>query len=250
MRYFIFIIISFLFLASCATPQNEPQSFYGKVYAPGKVSIEGSGVFVSTARVKSAEFSNHARKAAYFRLMENAVVAGYKGVRIHSEEVSNILGYKITIHGRLYLISDDSDNVYPISNISRVLKGLPLKKLVVKIAIKPKSIKKTKPKKRIVVQQLEKVILPKPTAKPVSEPILESYVEPEIETIVEPLPEGAPTVIMAPVDITGSIVKAANDNTTNGSNSKIKPTVTFPSSAITIPKALSGTPLGVVGQKK
>lgn len=246
MRYFI--LISLLFLASCATPQNAPQSYYGKIYAPGKVSIEGSGIFVSTASVKSAEFKSAARKAAYFRLMEKAVIAGYKGVRISREEVSNILGYKISIRGRLYLNSDVGGDIYPISNISRVLKGLPLKKLVAKIAIKPNPIKKAKLKKRVVVQQLDKIILPKP--EPLPEPNLESYVEPEIETIVEPLPEGAPTVIMAPEDITGSVVKAANDNLTIGSNSKIKPIVTFPSSAITIPKALSGTPLGVVGLKK
>ena len=257
MRYFI--LISFFFLASCATPQNEPQSFYGQVYAPGNVTIDGSGVFTSTAKVKSGEFIREARMAAYLRLMESAVIAGYKSVSINHEEVTDFIGYKISIRGRLYLFDEPGENIYPISSISRILRGLSLKKLnavaviapkpvkrrklksTVKPKLKPKpkptKVKKTKPKKlkkKVVKAQPKPVALPEPT--PVADDVIEDI--------------GAPTVIMAPEDITGSVLKSANDNAALNGDLKIKSATKISPNAIAIPKALTGTPLGVVIRKK
>lgn len=260
MRYFI--LISFFFLASCATPQNEPQSFYGQVYAPGNVTIDGSGVFTSTAKVKSGEFIREARMAAYLRLMESAVIAGYKSVSINHEEVTDFIGYKISIRGRLYLFDEPGENIYPISSISRILRGLPLKKLnavaviapkpvkrrKLKSTVKPKlkskskstKVKKTKPKtpkkpkKKVVKTQPKSVALPEPT--PVADEVIEDI--------------GAPTVIMAPEDITGSVLKSANDNAALNGDLKIKSATKISPNAIAIPKALTGTPLGVVIRKK
>lgn len=258
MRYFI--LISFFFLASCATPQSEPQSFYGQVYAPGNVTIDGSGVFTSTAKVNSGEFIREARMAAYLRLMESAVIAGYKSVSINHEEVTDFIGYKISIRGRLYLFDEPGENIYPISSISRILRGLPLKKLNAVAVIAPKPVKKRKlkpklkskskpkptkvkktkpkkskkPKKKVVKTQPKPVALPEPTS--VADDVIEDI--------------GAPTVIMAPEDITGSVLKSANDNTVLNGDLKIKSATKISPNAIAIPKALTGTPLGVVIRKK
>lgn len=248
MRYLF--LISFIFLASCATPQNEPQSYYGKVYTPGKVSIEGSGVFASTARVKSSEHRNIARKAAYLRLMETAVVAGYKGVRIYREEIASTIGYKISIRGRLYLHVDGDEGVYPVRNIGRVLQGLPLNEPIVITEAKTNRVKKyrEKVKKR---QSVKNVVAVKATPKPeilLPEP---DVLEPVVETdgVSDDIIEGAPMVIMAPEDITGSIKKLGSNSVVLGSQSKSKQEQALPG-VITIPKALSGTPLGIIVPKE
>lgn len=255
MRY-LFLVL-FIFLASCATPQNEPQSYYGKVYAPGKVSIDGSGVFVSTAGVKAAEHRSIARRAAYSRLMNSAISAGYKSVKIYREEISGSFGYKIAIRGRLFLHVGDNDGIYPIGNISRVLKGLPLKEIKKKPVAKAKYVKKVRSAKRTAPKKavkqniaVEKIdVQPEPTLSPAPDVILpEADVQPIVET--EDVPDGAPTIIMAPEDITGSIKKPLNGDTAMNSSLKIKQAIPNPTDAITIPKALSGTPLGVIVPKK
>lgn len=265
MRYFI--LISFLFLASCATPQTEPQSFYGQIYAPGNVTIDGSGVFNSTAKVKSVEFIREARLAAYLRLMENAIISGYRSVRIDREEVTDFIGYKVTIHGRLYLSDQLGEGIYPISSISRILRGLPIRELnPVAIVAAPLEKKyKAKPKAKRKVKKIKVKTIKKPITKVKSKPVIKTkkkkVVTPEPEPIALPEPStvpdevdediGVPTIIMAPEDITGSVLKAANDN----GDIKIKSTAVFSPSAIApnaiaIPKALSGTPLGVVIRNK
>lgn len=255
MRYLI--LISLVLLASCATPQNEPRSFYGQVYAPGDVMLDGSGVFTSTAKVKSSDFIREARMAAYLRLMEKAVMAGYKSVRIYREEVTDFIGYKISIHGQLYLFDEAGENIYPISSINRILRGLPIKELNSVSIVKPEPVKKSKPKfvakakinKAKPTKNISKKVKTKTTKKKIVK------VQPQPAALPEPSPVeddeiGAPTIIMAPEDITGSVLKAVNDNATLNGDLKIKSTTKFSPNAIAIPKALSGTPLGVVIGKK
>lgn len=243
MRYLVLVFLSFL--VSCATPQSDPRSFYGETYAPGKVVIEGGGAFISTATVKSTEFMVEARKAAYLRLMEQASSGGYQSVEISKEDDANLIGYKISIHGTLFLNARTGKNIFPVASLSRVLNGLSLENEKARPIVKRTRSIEPKARHKTVVQTVAK----RPVVNaPVVKPIVVDLPQPTVSSApsVEIVPEGAPTVIMAPEDITGSIKKVSAVKLPVVNSMKIKRMGEPVTDAISIPKALAGTPLGIV----
>lgn len=183
MRYFFILVL--LVLTGCATPKTAPNSFYGDVYTPGQVSIGEDGTYSSVAGVFDEEEKSFARKAAFARLLLAATDKNYAYFQIDEESESWLFGHRFTVTGKVYQSDTGDKNVYPITDIRRLLQDLPLER----------------PKPVAAVS----VARPAPR-KPVSAP------SPAVEAS-PPTQQDEPLVIMAPEDITGSI---SNSGTREG----------------------------------
>lgn len=214
MRYLVLVFS--LLLVSCATPQKAPQSFYAGVYVPGKVKFTGQGRFVSSAGVFSGSDLPTARKAAYARFMLEAKNKGYQYFEVTQEKTVNGIGKTFRLFGKARKAPSYNGRTYRLNSIKTLLSG---GKLV--------ALKRPAPVKKKVAKRNSK-----PDAQPQANIVPANLVEEEAI--------GEPTVIMAPVDITGSVRKA---KTTRSEN---VPTSTSTYVEIDRPNAVSDLPRGVV----
>lgn len=175
----ILVLLFAVLLVSCASPKTAPKSFYGGVYAPGTVTLEGQD-FVSRAGVLDDADQDIARKAAFARFMLEAKEAGYRSFSISEEKFSQVLGTSFTVRGNVYREARAGNGIYRLDAIKRLLRDLPLAQP------KPKPKPVARPSKRIA-QQTPATPVPAPAPEPATED---------------------PLVIMAPEDITGSIRRA------------------------------------------
>lgn len=186
----ILVLMSALALASCATPQKNPESYYAGTYAPSKFTLEKNKFIVYSTVTSSGDVSV-AEKAAYLRLMKEGEKAGYRYFKVGDTSDHTLIGTRFTITGKLYKNFQSGQGVHELSAISRLLRGLPIEKPYV---APKRRVKKAAPRPAVV-----------PTTAPAPVPV------PNTQQ-VEP---GGPTVIMAPDDITGSIRQPSSGYGTN-----------------------------------
>lgn len=214
------IVLSVAFLVSCASPEKNPEAFYGETYAPSNFVLE-ENEFVASAAVMKVEDLEIAEKAAYLRLMKSAKAKGYRYFKVTDSGDATLIGSRFTVKGQLYKSFRSSPDVFPLDEIEKLLRGAKMQneapKPVVVATKEPKVLKKAP------------VRTPKPAA-----------------VAVEP---GGPTVIMAPDDITGTIGGVQQDIDYD-SNAGTPETSNHFTSNIHIPYAVSDIPTGVVIRKK